>query len=281
MASRPRGFVPAALLLTTLLVGLTALPASSTHTAGTVGAPLRPNLQTRGWVPNDAVITVSQTATQVLLRLDNEVMNAHTGALEIFPRKSDCDSDGDAQNDRMAHQRIFLDKDGNGYFERRIDRQSDTHVAGCMQYHPAHSHWHFDAFALYELYPCDPLTGLCARSTPAAQGTKATFCVIDIHRTFPMLSGSPSSGHYKSCSRTSTQGLSVGWADEYTYTLAGQHIDVTGVPPGNYCLVSTADPDDVLLETDETDNSASIGVTLSDGDADGRIDAVTKGTAGC
>ena len=38
-------------------------------------------------------------------------------------------------------------------------------------------------------------------------------------------------------------GLSVGYADTYSYDLPGQRIDITGVKKGIYCLVSTANPD--------------------------------------
>ena len=61
---------------------------------------------------------------------------------------------------------------------------------------------------------------------------------------------------------TDVSGISVGWADLYDYTIDFQWIDVTGLPSGQYWLESVADPDDRLLETDETNNAARALVNL-------------------
>jgi hypothetical protein len=47
---------------------------------------------------------------------------------------------------------------------------------------------------------------------------------------------------------TQPLGWSVGWADEYDQTDAGQPIDLTGVPDGNYILRAIVDPYHVLHE---------------------------------
>jgi hypothetical protein len=44
-------------------------------------------------------------------------------------------------------------------------------------------------------------------------------------------------------------GWSVGWADEYDETDAGQPIDLSGIPDGTYVLRATVDPDHVLRES--------------------------------
>ena len=50
------------------------------------------------------------------------------------------------------------------------------------------------------------------------------------------------------------QGLSAGWADVYQYSLPGQSIDVTGVAPGEYCVVTSVDPAGRLLEVSTINN---------------------------
>ena len=58
------------------------------------------------------------------------------------------------------------------------------------------------------------------------------------------------------------QGLSVGWGDEYSSYLPGQHVDVSGLPRATYCLVSTVDPSGSIEERDETNNVATTAVSL-------------------
>ncbi|HLF37050.1 MAG TPA: lysyl oxidase family protein, partial [Anaerolineales bacterium] len=53
-------------------------------------------------------------------------------------------------------------------------------------------------------------------------------------------------------------GLSVGWADVYDHYLPGQSIDISGLPDGIYALMSTADPYNLIQESDETNNAAVV-----------------------
>jgi len=230
----------------------------STLSIHTPGQDLLPDMVTLK--PKDMSIEIN--GVQKLLRFDNEVGNNHTGVLELFPQKipksgdnDDCNGDGIASNDRRAYQRIYQDKNGDGVFKRGVDKNSTTFEVGCMAYHPAHDHFHINDFASYELKNFS--------GTVVASSTKVTFCIIDIHRTWPSLPGSPNGPHYNICNRNSTQGLSIGWSDEYNSTLAGQYINVTSVADGDYCLVSTADPNNNLIETNDTNNSSSIKITLS------------------
>jgi hypothetical protein len=50
-------------------------------------------------------------------------------------------------------------------------------------------------------------------------------------------------------------GLSVGWGDEYPSTIAFQHIDITGLPNGDYLVSLQADAGNEFVEADETNNS--------------------------
>ena len=81
---------------------------------------------------------------------------------------------------------------------------------------------------------------------------------------FPRLPGSPNSGYYPrgGCDEHSTLGVSVGWEDEYYYGLPGQELNVTGVKAGRYCLVSTADPDNLLRESDNSNNARRTRIAL-------------------
>lgn len=243
-----------AVLITSIIFFFETESVLSTHTTG---QELLPDLVTLQ--PKD--LSIEMNAGKKLLRFDNEVGNNHTGVLELFPQKipksgdsDDCNGDLDPSNDRRVNQRIYQDKNGDGVFKRGVDKNSTTVEVGCMAYHPEHDHFHINDFANYEL---KNLSG-----TVVAESTKVTFCIIDIHRTWPSLPGSPNGPHYNMCNRNSTQGLSIGWSDEYPSTLAGQYINVTSVTDGDYCLVSTANPNNNLIETNNTNNSSFIKITL-------------------
>ena len=59
------------------------------------------------------------------------------------------------------------------------------------------------------------------------------------------------------------QGITSGWADIYDWYLPDQYIDVSGVADGQYILETLADPDNLLLEADETNNCDSVVIRLS------------------
>jgi hypothetical protein len=60
------------------------------------------------------------------------------------------------------------------------------------------------------------------------------------------------------------QGISVGWADVYSSTLADQWIDITNVKPGKYWLEVVADPRNRIHESNEKNNTTRILVNLRD-----------------
>ena len=98
------------------------------------------------------------------------------------------------------------------------------------------------------------------------RSTKISFCVIDTDRPFPSLPGSPRPGYYPAgsadCDRDSIDGLSVGWSDTYGYFLPGQQLNVTGLRRGRYCLVSTADPSNLLRESNNSNNAHRARIAL-------------------
>jgi hypothetical protein len=195
------------------------------------------------------------------LRLSNEIGNRGRGPLEIYPSASsnNCDGDGNAGNDRDVYQRIFHDSNGDGVFQRGQDTASESHLFGCEQYHPAHHHWHVLDFSRYKLLRVK------SRRT-VARSTKIGFCIIDTDHAFGSLPGSPTDSHYPAgsgdCNADSIDGLSIGWADTYYYGLPGQELPVTGLPHGRYCLVSKADPNTLLRESNNSNNARHTLIAL-------------------
>lgn len=240
--------------LAAALAGLAAVPANASHT---VGGELLPDLQTI----EPSELSVGAVAGRKAIRLSNTIGNNHTGPVEVYPGNTDCDNDGVADNSRNAYQRIYRDANNNGTFDRGIDPESRSIQAGCMIFHEEHSHWHFEGFSEYALYR---INANGTRGSLVGVSKKTSFCIGDFAGRQWQLPGSPANGYYGTCTRTSTQGLSVGWSDVYQYYLEGQSITLPlNTSRGTFCLVSTADPENRLLETNDGNNAESIRFTLA------------------
>ena len=139
--------------------------------------------------------------------------------------------------------------------------------AGRFIFHPEHGHFHFDEFAVYELRRLVDGKVDMSRSGLVAGGKKVSFCLIDDELDsvpndptylIPNLS-------YRSCdSRTGQQGISPGWKDTYEASVQGQEIALQGVPDGTYAIVLVVDPDELLFDSDRTNNFAATGIKLSE-----------------
>lgn len=194
-------------------------------------------------VPNIEALpafSIGLDSTGSRLLFSTETWNSGAGPLEL--RAGSGSSAG--QN---VYQRIY-----------RSDGSFSDRLAGTFTFHPEHSHFHFDQYAEYRLQPA---------GAPGASdriSAKTTFCVMDTDLVDGSLPGAPSQPRYASCSAT-VQGMSVGWGDTYVRTLAGQSIDVSGLPEGDYRLVILADPRNRLVETNESDNSSCVLIHLRAG----------------
>ena len=184
---------------------------------------------------------VGEIPGRILLRLTTAMGNQGAGAMEL---RGSTIINGDSQ---LVNQRIYLE--GGGFVDR---------AAGTFTYHREHEHIHFDGFAAYRLRSVTAGDGV---GGVVAEGEKVSFCLLDIDPFAPTLPGAPASGRYLSCE--DVQGISVGWADVYQRTLPDQWVDVTDVEDGTYWLEVVADPDDRLLETDETNNAGRIKIELN------------------
>jgi Lysyl oxidase len=231
------------------------LVALASDRAGADPLELLPDLITFPIQKNDLV--VEKIVKRKLLRLSNEVGNQGSGPLEIRPELGGFCPGG--QYD--AVQRVFEDSNGTPGFQRGDDDFVDQPPFGCMKFHgaPGHDHWHVLDFAQYELIREHKGTRATAR--------KIGFCVIDTDHAFPTLIGSPADSYYLSgCGgpgvAPTLEGLSVGWADVYFYGLPGQSLKINHIGRGHYCLVSTADPENLILESNEANNEREVRIKL-------------------
>lgn len=197
---------------------------------GSAQQELRPNLQPFPAFDLQLVTNLATGGKQILF--STRSWNKGAGPLELVAGET-------GSQGQNVHQRVYLS-----------DGTHQDYFAGTFVWHPSHNHFHFGDYALYHLEPINAPGG-----TPKS-GSKTTFCVMDTNKVDATLPGAPAQAVYATCG-TTIQGMSVGWADTYGYTLTGQSIDFTGNPSGDYCLTIQIDPKGRLLETDETDNFAS------------------------
>lgn len=153
--------------------------------------------------------------------------------------------------------------------EWTVDRAcAQRSEVGFFEWHPSHGHHHFQDFARYELRRVKRGRPDMSRAGLVATSGKVSFCLMDTNRadedeptTDSYVFGWPL---YKSCNVGSgQQGISSGWADTYTFNTPGQEIVIDGVNPGKYVVVVTVDPNNLLFESSDEDNTVAVKVELT------------------
>ena len=122
-------------------------------------------------------------------------------------------------------------------------------------------YWKFVNAARFELWTMGPV----ATRQLVRTGPKLVYCFRDLQRLRPS-SRSPRTRVYGACSQDRTRravrlGTSVGWADVYPATYHENFVDVTGLR-GCFALWQIADPTNVIVEGDETNNASRTVVGL-------------------
>jgi lysyl oxidase len=194
-------------------------------------------------------IGISHVRGHVLLGFMSAVHNAGDGPLIIRAGRPN------ARVRDMTAAQVVTRTDGS---TRRIGG------VGFLRYvrSPDHSHWHFLPFERYELRREGSRVGL-------VRDRKSGFCLGDRYRVEPRpvrAVGAPAyvgrCGLANPARLSLTEGISVGWGDDYAAYLDGQHIDVTTVPAGRYVLVHSVNVSGRILERDRTNNVASRRIEL-------------------
>ena len=222
-------------LCSVFLFFLTTGILGSTLPSGAQVVERRPDLQA---FPAFSLVVGTSSSGQKLLRFSTRTWNSGDGPLELRARET-------GTSGQNVYQRVFL-SDG-GYHDV---------LAGTFVWHPTHNHFHFNDYALYILQPVNAPGG------SKKEGAKTTFCIMDTNAVNTSLPRAPQQAVYSTCGAT-IQGMSVGWADTYGYTLDGQFIDITGLPNGDYALSIVADPKNHVLEINEGNNTSCMLVRLN------------------
>jgi hypothetical protein len=136
--------------------------------------------------------------------------------------------------------------------------------AGELRYveSPDHSHWHLSPFENYELRR--------AGSRRKVRSGKQGFCLGDRYPSSRAPRHAPARPVFvTNCGRNSPaklrlrEGISVGFGDDYAAVLEGQSVPLAGLPAGDYVLVHRVNGGRRLLETDHSNNAASLRLRLT------------------
>lgn len=151
-------------------------------------------------------------------------------------------------------------------------------LAGPARFHPLHAHFHYEGALEATIYAYD-LTSF-ERGVPVNDGRKTGFCFEDWGLARPGDIGTTQGGQrclegeqplpleLALATVDPNMGVSAGWYDLYMHYLPDQYVDMAGVPDGIYELVNVADPDGTLVESDTTDNEASVLFRLTGNDVE-------------
>jgi hypothetical protein len=198
----------------------------------------------------------AEEGAETCLRFDSLFANVGEGPLEMrfaIPRDP-------ASEERTISQRIY-----------RSDGAIEERSAGEWEFHGAHGHFHYTGFGVSRLWATDAV-GARVGPEPVRTADKVSFCIIDTDLdAFGKKGNGPRTYHATDCLAPTesdtendylVQGITPGWGDLYDWFLPDQYIEVSGVPDGVYVLETIADPDNTILEANESNNCGSVYVRL-------------------
>jgi hypothetical protein len=193
---------------------------------------------------------VSDDEGKVLLHATSDVEARGRGPMELHGRR-------DGPKKMKVTQWIY--KVGGGHITVRTN--ASLHFTDVGEYFGG-SYWKVHQLARFTLRRVLPGGGLgpVLRTSP-----KLNYCLRDLDRTRPGRR-SPTQAHYPGCNqdphiRRDVLGASVGWSDIYPADYDKQWINVSGLH-GCFAFAMTVDPEHLLFEADEHDNSSHRRVRL-------------------
>ena len=206
----------------------------ATASAGALAGP-RPDLRS---LP---AFDIGLNRQGTILRFAANVWNAGDSPLVVDGFRRDGE-------DVMDAYQYYFDSDGN---------QVGYDLVGEMRYHAAnHQHWHFQDFARYRLLTPD--------KRHVAKSRKVSFCLANTDAVDYTVEGAEwrpdntdlNTACGESDSLSVREVLSAGSGDTYHQYRAGQAFRIKDLPTGWYLIAVEANPRNVLVEHDTTDNDS-------------------------
>jgi hypothetical protein len=241
---RLRALAPA--LLTALIAAAPAAAAENPCAGPEAATLLCPDL--RIGPPTDLYVQVARRGK--LLRATSDVRSRGRGPMELRGARN-------GGRTMRTDQRIY--RAGGGHLD--VASEATLRFTGVGSYFGG-SYWKMHQLARFELRRATPSgkLGVVVRTGP-----KLNYCLRDLERTRPGRR-SPDRRRYPGCNQDPyrdrvTLGTSVGWSDIYPADYDKQWIDVAGLR-GCFAFTMTVDPEHLLFESNENDNSSQRLVRL-------------------
>jgi hypothetical protein len=243
-----RTTIPTLLALT--CAALLAVPAGAAPANPCLGAGARKLLCPDLEIGKPSEIYAERSGGRTLLRATSDVKSRGLGPMELRGTR-------DGRRTMRVRQRIY--RAGGGHLDIP-SRATLRFVSVGSEY--GGSYWKVHRLARFELWKVDVHRSLSRR---VRVGPKLNYCLRDLERTRPGRR-SPPRRHYPGCNQNPfrdgvTLGTSVGWSDIYPADYDKQWIDVSGLR-GCFAFVMKVDPENLLAESDERDNSSKRLVRL-------------------
>ena len=202
---------------------------------------------------SDVEVVVAPNGTELLaLRFAGFVTNLGDGPLDLKGNPQLADK-ADLTSHDVWQRALTIDGDWVNLTKPPIDFEVDD----------GHDHFHVMGIVEYSLWDT-------SGTVEISSGAKIGFCLIDVME-LPDLHANPGPQRYEQwdpdnyfCqsgrprARILHMGVSEGWQDIYSFSTTFQWIDVSDVRPGYYRIGQRADPDNVIVESDETNNGLAL-----------------------
>ena len=202
---------------------------------------------------SDVEVVVAPNGTELLaLRFAGFVTNLGDGPLDLKGNPQLADK-ADLTSHDVWQRALTIDGDWVNLTKPPIDFEVDD----------GHDHFHVMGIVEYSLWDT-------SGTVEISSGAKIGFCLIDVMER-PDLHANPGPQRYEQwdpdnyfCqsgrprARILHMGVSEGWQDIYSFSTTFQWIDVSDVRPGYYRIGQRADPDNVIVESDETNNGLAL-----------------------
>ena len=194
------------------------------------------------------VVTTPDGTEFFALRFAGFVTNLGDGPLDLRGNPQLAD-DADLTSHDVWQRALTVDGDWVNLTKPPIDFEVDD----------GHDHFHVMGIVEYSLWDT-------SGTVEISSGAKVGFCLIDVEDV-PDLHPNPGPQRYEQwdpdnfyCksgrprAKILHMGVSEGWQDIYSFSETFQWIDVSDVQPGYYRIGQRVDPDNVIVESEETNN---------------------------
>jgi hypothetical protein len=234
-----------------LFFSLALMAALPVATAPALAADLLPDLvaDPPGNAQTPNVIQLADGQNHLVLRFNGSIHNIGNGPLEIGGSNP---VNGDMT---VTWQRIYSQVSPPVYHD-----DTSRHPKLHFENSDGHNHWHLMAAARFSLWNQ-------AGTVQVAPAAKVGFCIEDGEKVDSFAAPTPSYDAATQIHRCNEglpnapsvfEGISSGWQDVYGANVYFQWIDVTDVAPGLYRLGAQMDPNNFVIESNESNNGPTL-----------------------